>query len=58
MSLRAALGVTAGDGDFFDQLLMPPLDGALALAQNLDVAVLVGQHLKLDMPRRSMNFSR
>ena len=37
---------------FFEQLLMPALDGAFALAQNLDVAVLVGQHLKLDMPRR------
>ena len=31
---------------------MPPLDGTIALAQNLDVAVLVGQHLKLDVPRR------
>ena len=31
---------------------MPPLDAALALAQNLHVAVLVGQHLELDVPRR------
>ena len=38
-------------GRFLDQLLMPALDGAFALAQNLDVAVLVGQHLKFDVPR-------
>ena len=44
-------GVTAVEGDFFDQLLMPALDGAFALAQNLDVAVLVGQHLKFDVAR-------
>jgi hypothetical protein len=31
---------------------MPPLNGAIALAQNLDAAMLVGQHLKLDVPRR------
>ncbi len=31
---------------------MPALDGAFALAQNLDVAVLVGQHLELDVARR------
>ena len=30
---------------------MTPLDGAFALAQNLDVAVLIGQHLKFDVPR-------
>ena len=31
---------------------MAALDGAFALAQNLDVAVLVGQHLELDVARR------
>jgi len=31
---------------------MPPLDGALALAQNLDIAMFVGQYLKLDVPGR------
>src|SRR6516162_2981561 len=36
---------------FFHQLLMPPLNAALPLAQTDDVAVLVGQHLKLDVPR-------
>ena len=30
---------------------MPPLDGAFALAQNLDVAVLVGQNLEFDVAR-------
>ncbi len=37
---------------FFQQFLMAPLDAALALAENLDVAVLVGQHLKFDVARR------
>ena len=46
-------GVTAGEGDFFDQLLVAALDGALALAEDLDVAVLVGQHLELDVARAS-----
>ena len=36
---------------FLQQLLMPPLDRALALAQAHDIAVLVGQHLKLNVPR-------
>ena len=44
-------GVTAGEGDFFDQLLMPPLDGALALAEHLDISVLSAEHLELDVPR-------
>ena len=35
---------------------MPPLDAAFALAQNLDVAVLVGQNLKFDVPRRGDEF--
>jgi hypothetical protein len=36
---------------FFQQLLMAPLDAALALTQAHHVAVLVGQHLKLDVAR-------
>ncbi len=36
----------------FEQLLMAALDGALALAQDLDVAVLVAQDLEFDVPRR------
>ena len=35
-----------------DQLLMAPLDRALALAEVNDVAVVVAQHLNLDVPRR------
>ena len=40
-------------GRFLEQFLVPPLDAAFALAQDLDVAVLVGQDLKLDVPRRA-----
>ncbi len=36
---------------FFDQFLMAALDGALALEERGDVAVLVGQHLELDVAR-------
>ena len=36
---------------FFDHLLMAPLHGAVTLAQVDDVAVVVGEHLELDMPR-------
>ena len=32
---------------------MAPLDAALALAQDLDIAVLVGQDLEFDVPRRA-----
>ena len=35
---------------------MPALDAALALAQNFHIAVLIGQHLKLDVPRRPDEF--
>ena len=34
------------------QLLVPPLDAAIALAQNFHVAMLIRQYLKFDMPRR------
>ncbi len=37
-------------GRLFNQLLMTALDGALALSQGDDVAVLVGQDLELDVP--------
>ena len=36
---------------FFNQLLVPPLDRTLALAQRLRRPVLIGQHLKLNVPR-------
>ncbi len=35
----------------FDQLLMTALDGALALKERCNVAMLIGQHLKLDVAR-------
>ena len=36
---------------FFDEFLMAALDGALALKERGDVAVLVGEHLELDVAR-------
>src|SRR5580658_4309355 len=36
---------------FLDQLLMPPLNRALALKKHLDITVLICQYLELDMPR-------
>ncbi len=44
-------GVTFTRRRFFHQLLMAALDAALALAQADHVAVLVGQHLELDVAR-------
>ena len=38
-------------GRLFDQLLMTALDRAFALAEMNDVAVIVGEHLNLDMAR-------
>ena len=38
-------------GRFFQQLLMPPLDRTFSLAQAHHIAVLIRQHLKLDVPR-------
>ena len=49
--LFAHLGRHLQRGRFFDQLLVAALDGALALAEGDDVAVLIGQHLELDVPR-------
>ena len=42
---------TSGAGRLLDQLLVAALDGAVALAEVDDVAVLVGQHLDLDVAR-------
>ena len=42
---------TAGEGDLLDQLLVPPLHRAVALAEMHDIAVLVGEHLHLDVAR-------
>ena len=50
---RRTSEVERGRGRFLEQLLVPALDAALALAQNLDVAVLVGEHLKLDVAGRA-----
>ena len=50
-SLCAASALTAGEGDSSMQLLMPPLDGALALAEHLHVSVLIAENLELDVPR-------
>ena len=47
----AQLGSDFHRGRFFHQLLMTALDAALALAQAHHIAVLVGQHLELDMAR-------
>ena len=38
-------------GRLFDELLVAALDGALALKERGHVAVLVGQHLELDVAR-------
>ena len=44
------LGRETGRGRFFQQFLMPPLQGAVALAQEGDFALAVAEHLHLDMP--------
>ena len=44
--------VEGGRGGFLDDLLVAPLDRAFALAEPDRVAVLVGEHLDLDMARR------
>ena len=41
---------------FLDDLLPPPLQRAVALAQRDDVAVMVAHHLELDMPRQLEEF--
>jgi hypothetical protein len=42
---------THGEGRLLDELLVAPLDRALALAEVHDAAVRVGQHLDLDVAR-------
>ena len=42
---------TAGEGAFLDQLLVPPLHRAVALAEMHHIAVLVGEDLHLDVAR-------
>ena len=49
--LVAQLGVEMRGRCFFDDLLVAALHGAIALAQIHGIAVLVGQHLDLDMAR-------
>ncbi len=44
-------GVTFTRWRFLQQLLVAALDGALALAERDDVAVLVGEDLELDVAR-------
>src|SRR3972149_3363696 len=48
---RPQVGIHMHRGRFFDNLLVPPLQAALALVEVDDVAVRVGQQLDLDMPR-------
>ncbi len=43
-------GIHDGRGRFLDHLLMPPLQGALALAEGDRRAVRIGEHLHLDVP--------
>ena len=51
-SARASRRVSAGRRRLLDQLLVPPLDRAFALAQGEHPARAVGEHLDLDVPRR------
>ena len=50
-SLRRIFSVTATDGPFLEQLLVPPLDRALALAEVDHRAVMIAEHLELDVAR-------
>ena len=50
MVLRC-FGGEPGRRRFLDDLLVAALHGAIALAQMHDVAVIVGEHLELDVPR-------
>src|SRR4029077_1489960 len=46
----AQFGRDLRGGRLLKQFLMPTLDGTFALAQADDTSMLVGQHLKLDVP--------
>src|SRR5207245_5978760 len=48
---RAQLGADGWRRRLFENLLVPPLDGAVTPTQPDAVAVLVGQNLHLDVPR-------
>ena len=52
LELLARLGRERGRRRLLDQLLVPPLDRALALAERQHVAVRVAEHLDLDVARR------
>ena len=49
---RRIFSVSADRGRLFEQLLVPALNRALALAKVDDAAVVVAEHLELDVPRR------
>ncbi len=49
-------GAQGGGGRFLKQLLVTPLDAAFALAQDFDVAVLVGKDLEFDVTRGADEF--
>ena len=48
---RRSAGVDRGRGRFLDQLLVAPLQRAVALAEMDDVAVRIGEDLDLDVAR-------
>ena len=51
LHLLARVGVERRRGRLLDELLVPPLDRALALAEREHAAVLVAEHLDLDVAR-------
>ena len=54
----AAPASSADRGRFLEDLLVPPLDGALALAEVHDVPEVIGEDLDLDVARRGRGTSR
>ena len=50
-SLRRIFSVTRDRGAFLEQLLVAPLNRALALAEVHDGAVVIAEHLELDVAR-------
>ena len=50
--LRRIFSLSAGEGDSSMQLLVPPLDRALALAEVDDRPVVIAEDLELDVARR------
>ncbi len=49
--LRRIFSVSTRGGRLLDQLLVPPLHGALTLAEVHDAPMVVGEHLELDVAR-------